>query len=162
MNALKAVGAILLSMVLGGLIGRYIGLLTLPPYTGGDALHSPNLDKFLLLAISSFFGVAKGLSFSALTLVLVKGGILPNLKVWQIIVLVAVFGLINSLIFAFLEYNNAIYGLLPPFILEADAKATILKTGITELITGCIISSVSVILVKFLCTSSTTGNEPLK
>jgi len=126
--------------------------MTLPPYTVSGSIPSPNLDDALIIIIKGVFGGIFGFLTSIITLTLVKQSHFSQLNGKQTLILAIAFGLIHSLIFAALEYNNAIEGRRPP-VLDEFAKKTILRTAIIEFVTGSLIAFISVMVVKYL-------NEP--
>jgi hypothetical protein len=150
---MKSIAAVAFSVILGALVGSVIGSLTLPPHTVSGALHSPNLDNTLIIIIKGFFGGIYGFLTAVITLALVNNGFFSQLSIRHILVLTAAFGLINSLVFVGLEYNNAIDGLNPP-VLDDFARKMIIETAVTEFVVGCLIGWISIIVVKFFSNSA--------
>lgn len=146
---LKSLGAILLSVLLGGLIGAFIASLPFEIFKGGGGgfLPNPEFDVVIIL-INGFLHAISGFMTAVITLALIRHGHFTQLNVRQVLILTVVFGLINSLIFAALQYNNAVGGRRSP-VLDEFAKKIILETAIIEFVTGSLIGLISVIVVKF-------------
>ncbi|MEP6850329.1 MAG: hypothetical protein ABI999_15825 [Acidobacteriota bacterium] len=155
----KSLGAILISMALGAIIGAVIASMTLEPYTGGGALPAPNTFQTFQILYGGFCGAIEGFLSAIITVALVKSGFFPNLEAWQIFVLTITFGLINSLLWTAFAYSVAVEG---GRVLHDYSEKMILETAVKKLITGCIVGGISVLLVKFFSTSSTAKNQSLE
>lgn len=121
---------------------------TLPRYTASGALPSSNFDSALVVIVYGFFGGVFGLFVSLVTLAFARQGYFSRLRFRQILGLVIFFGLAHSLVFAALEYQNAIEG-MQPAILDEFAKQIIWRTACIEFLSGSLISLISILAVKY-------------
>jgi len=117
--------------------------LTLPEYTVSGSLPSPSLDNALVTIIYGIFGGIFGFFTSVITLALSRSVSFSQLGFKQILSLAIVFGLTHSLVFAALEYHNAIEGMRPE-VLDEFAMKMILRTAVIEFVSGSLIGLISI------------------